>query len=201
MKLALFRPLIALALVVATFVTSTASADGLGHRSVAALTPTLQAPTLSPITATWAPALHAAPSRLVGSQLLAPSLHQPSLFPQGMSGSPFLATPDADEPSSGLGFIISGWILTGLGAINLATLPLCFTSFYVDAGVKGVCLGVSAAFIGVGLGVGVPFLIVGYNQRKKHQAWEKDHPTLGHLARTRLTALPGGAAALYTATF
>ena len=104
------------------------------------------------------------------------------------------------EPSSGLGLIIPGWILTGVGAANLATMPLCFADFYEDFGVKEVCIAGSIVFAGVGLGLGVPFLIVGYGQRRRHKAWERGH-VAAHLSRTRVVPLDGGGLASYSFQF
>ncbi len=195
-NLVLLRHAVAVTLILSTFITSTATADPLGYRATTPLTPSLHVRPASTAAPTWG-----ASSQSLRSLQTAPSLSQGFLHAQGASGTSFLGATEPGPPSSGLGFIISGWILTGVGALNVATMPLCFTSYYVDAGVKGVCLGISAAFIGVGLGVGIPFLIVGYNQRKKYKAWRDSHAVLEQLDRTRLTVLPGGAAALYSAEF
>jgi hypothetical protein len=90
--------------------------------------------------------------------------------------------------------------LTGVGALNLVTLPACFLDFYVENNAKNGCLVLSGTLAAVGLGVGIPLLVVGYNHRKKHKAWEASQTAL-HLRRTTLSALPGGAQALYTARF
>ena len=103
-------------------------------------------------------------------------------------------------PASGLGFIISGWILTGVGALNLLTLPLCFSGYEKETNNESFCLGATGGLAAVGLGVGIPFVILGYNKRKKYKSWESDQAML-HLERTRLVFLRGGAVANYTAHF
>jgi hypothetical protein len=98
------------------------------------------------------------------------------------------------EPSSGLGLIIAGWILTGVGALNLATLPVCYADFYQTYADGDVCVAGSVAIGAIGLGLGIPFLIVGYNNRAKHNLWESQQ-TVSLWKRARIVPLHGGAAA------
>jgi hypothetical protein len=120
--------------------------------------------------------------------------------------SPPILTAYESEPSTGLGFIIPGWILTGVGALNLVTMPVCFAGWYQDFGVREVCIGASIGFAAVGLGLGIPFLIVGYNKRSKYKRWEANQvdefsgPTR-FLDRAAVVPLPGGAAATYSLQF
>jgi len=61
-NLALFRHAVAVALILSTFITSTALADPLGYRAVAPLTPTLHVRSTSSEGASWAPSLRSLPS-------------------------------------------------------------------------------------------------------------------------------------------
>ena len=98
------------------------------------------------------------------------------------------------EPSSGLGLIIAGWILTGVGALNFATLPVCYADFYQNYAEGDVCVAGSVAIGAIGLGLGIPFLIVGYNNRAKHNRWESQQ-TASLWKRARVVPLHGGATA------
>lgn len=96
------------------------------------------------------------------------------------------------KPSSGIGLIVVGWVASGIGALNLATLPICFADFYPEES-KGLCIGLSAAFAGVGFAVGLPALIIGYNQRSDYKAWKKRHALVGLLMDTSLALDRDGA--------
>lgn len=89
------------------------------------------------------------------------------------------------RPSSGMGLIIAGWIATGLGLLNLATLPICYADFYPN-NAESTCVIASAVIGGVGLTLGVPFLIVGYNDRADYKEWKKRNGFTAHLRRTHL---------------
>jgi hypothetical protein len=89
------------------------------------------------------------------------------------------------RPSTGTGLIVTGWILTGIAVLNLATLPVCFADFYPPES-KDLCVVLSAVFAGAGTVVGVPLLIVGYNQRADYKAWKKRNGLIGHLLDTRV---------------
>jgi hypothetical protein len=119
----------------------------------------------------------------------------------GVNASPYLASPEfsSRRPPSGLGKIITGWVFVGLGALNLATLPICFSDVYKQQNTKDICIGASATIAVVGVTVGLPLLLVGYHQRKKYKAWEEQGALL--LERTTVAALPGGGEVLYTARF
>jgi hypothetical protein len=88
-------------------------------------------------------------------------------------------------PSTGTGFIVSGWILTGVGALNLASLPICKADFY-PADAEDTCVAASLV-VGIGgLGLGIPFLIVGYNRRSDYHEWRRRHPLLRSLIETNV---------------
>lgn len=96
-----------------------------------------------------------------------------------------------DRPSSGVGFLISGGILTGLGVVNLATSPLCMTDL-VKHKAQDECLIASLAAGGVMLAVGVPLLIVGGAKRSKFLEWQEQQPRRRPLPIVSFAPLEGG---------
>jgi len=92
-----------------------------------------------------------------------------------------------ERPSTGTGQIIVGWIATGVGAVNLATLPVCYADFYPSES-KDLCVGASLGLGVVGLGLGIPFLAVGYSNRSDYLEWKKRNPVAVHLSNLRITA-------------
>lgn len=112
--------------------------------------------------------------------------------------------PDQEEPSSGLGLIIVGWIATGVGVGNLALIPTCsFSSAKTESEqlVRDVCVGIHVGFGVVGLGLGIPFLAVGYSKRSKYNEWKKHHAVLDHLLHTDVAIQNNGAVLLYRGSF
>jgi hypothetical protein len=93
--------------------------------------------------------------------------------------------PSDPQPSTGTGLIVAGWIATGLGLLNLATLPVCYADFYPSEA-QDTCVTLSAVLAGVGISLGVPFLIIGYNKRADYKAWKKRNGLTRHLLRTQL---------------
>jgi hypothetical protein len=90
-------------------------------------------------------------------------------------GAAIPAMTDADpQPSTGVGMIVAGWILGGIGVLNLATLPLCYADFY-PSNAEDLCVALSAVIGGLGLGIGIPLLIVGYNNRSDYKDWQRRH--------------------------
>lgn len=128
----------------------------------------------------------------------------PRLSLGGLSETPMalsapLATMGESRPSTGTGQIVVGWIATGVGAVNLATLPICFADFY-PADAEGLCVGLSVTLAVVGVSIGVPFLITGYNNRARYKRWRDEHPALAHLLNTQVSASDDGALVVYTGT-
>ena len=95
---------------------------------------------------------------------------------------PEYATPpvaQVEEPSSGLGLVITGSVLIGVGGLNLAISPVCVTDFYrntVGATGSKVCLYASLIAGGALFLSGIPLLIVGLMRRSEHRAWEAQQP-------------------------
>jgi len=116
--------------------------------------------------------------------------------------SPSAETPLADEaePGSGLGLIIVGWIATGVGAVNLASIPICSADFYPEQS-RDLCVGLSVGFGVVGLGVGIPLLAVGYHKRSKYKEWSERHAVLDGLLHTQVAIQNDSALLLYRGTF
>lgn len=110
------------------------------------------------------------------------------------------APSDDPQPSTGNGLIVAGWIATGLGVLNLATLPICFADFYPEDA-EDLCVIGSAAIGGVGLALGVPFLIVGYNNKADYREWQARKGLAYHLQNTRVTVADDGVGLSYRAAF
>jgi hypothetical protein len=81
---------------------------------------------------------------------------------------------DYERPPSGVPFLISGGIITGIGGVNLLTAPLCRTDL-VDEPYQDECLISSLVVGGVFLAVGIPLLAVGGVQRSKYVEWRARH--------------------------
>jgi hypothetical protein len=114
--------------------------------------------------------------------------------------SPEPASAEEERPSTGTGQIVVGWIGTGVGAVNLASIPICYADFYPRDAEKA-CVGLSIAFGAVGLGVGIPFLIVGYSNRAEYKRWKAENPTAYELTKLRLSAVEGGGLLGYQSEF
>jgi hypothetical protein len=102
------------------------------------------------------------------------------------------------EPSSGLGLIIPGWILIGIGALNLGSVPLCSYSFATD---KDVCVARGLVAGGITAGVGIPLAIIGYSKRSKHKAWARRNAGMQALLGTQIAARQDAAFLSYSASF
>jgi len=117
------------------------------------------------------------------------------------TGARAQSAPASDpQPSTGNGLVVAGWIATGLGVLNLATLPICFADFYPEES-EDLCVGASAVIGGVGLALGVPFLIVGYNQKADYREWRARNGIAYHLMNTQVTLASDGASLRYSASF
>jgi len=83
--------------------------------------------------------------------------------------------PVSERPSSGVGLLVTGGIFMGIGALNLATSPLCTTSL-IRSDLRDTCLGLS---IGIGAGfvlASIPMLVMGANARAHYNEWRRAHP-------------------------
>jgi hypothetical protein len=96
-----------------------------------------------------------------------------------------------DRPPSGVGFLVSGGILTGLGVLNLAASPVCKTEL-VREDVQNECLIASLATGGVMLAVGIPLLVVGGAKRSKFLEWQEQHPRRRPLPIVSFAPVEGG---------
>jgi len=110
------------------------------------------------------------------------------------------APPSDPQPSTGTGLVVAGWIATGIGVLNLATLPICFADFYPEES-EDLCVGASAVIGGVGLALGVPFLIVGYNNKADYREWQARNGIAYHLQNTHVTIANDGVGLSYRAAF
>lgn len=102
-----------------------------------------------------------------------------------------------EEPSRGTALIIVGGILTGVGALNLATASLC-SGLYEDQQQQDLCFTSSLVIGGGMVAVGIPMLIVGLSRRSTHREWEERNQALAGL---RLIAGPRGGAVGWSAEF
>ncbi|HVY29650.1 MAG TPA: hypothetical protein VHB79_23985 [Polyangiaceae bacterium] len=112
------------------------------------------------------------------------------------------------EPSSGLGMLIPGWILTGTSAVDALAIALCYSDSYRDVNgdpyssqAKNICAGVYATIGIVSLGIGIPLLVVGNDRRHKHEEWRRRHPGLGELMRTEIAVGHNSALVVYRGSF
>lgn len=77
------------------------------------------------------------------------------------------------RPPSGIGGIVMGAVGLGLGGINLATIPVCYASYY-PADAKDLCVALSIGLGSALVAVGIPSLIVGIIRRKRYKAWRQE---------------------------
>ena len=96
-----------------------------------------------------------------------------------------------DRPPSGVGFLVSGGILTGLGVLNAAASPVCKTDL-VREDMQDECLITSLATGGVMLAVGIPLLVVGAAKRSKLIEWQEQQPRRRPLPIVSFAPLEGG---------
>ena len=104
------------------------------------------------------------------------------------------------RPPSGVGFLVSGGILTGLGVLNLAASPVCKTDL-VREDVQNECLIVSLATGGVMLAVGIPLLVVGGAKRSKFLEWQEQQPRRRPLPIVSFAPLEGGGRFVFLHSF
>jgi hypothetical protein len=75
----------------------------------------------------------------------------------------------AEEPPTGLPWLVGGGVAAGLGVINLGGAPLCMGT--LPSAQRVPCAATSIAFGLAGLAVGVPLLVVGAQKRQRWQTW------------------------------
>jgi hypothetical protein len=80
--------------------------------------------------------------------------------------------PDPDKPpTTGVAFLITGGVFGGVGALSLATAPLCTLDFAESD--RGLCLGLTAGAGGVSMAFGIALIAAGlidYNATEKRAA-------------------------------
>lgn len=104
------------------------------------------------------------------------------------------------KPKTGMGTLIPGWVLVGIGALNLATSPICNTSA-VKESQQDLCFKLSLGVGIAGVAIGVPLLIVGYGQRSTFNEWKSRHPNASWLLNTQVALARDGATVLYNGSF
>lgn len=99
-------------------------------------------------------------------------------------------------PSTGLGYTITGGILTGLGVATMAVSPaVC------KPGISGPCYPLYLGLGGTLTLVGVPLLIIGIDKTLKYSEWRRNRRALEVVAGTAVTRLPGGGAVTWQTAF
>jgi hypothetical protein len=144
-----------------------------------AVSPPAAAPVAPPVAAPPAAAPVAPPPAMAPMAPLPP----PNTMAQS-DGSvpPDQELPSDSKPSSGIGFLVTGGIFTGIGALNLLTAPLCTTDFLIpNRSAQQGCLIASLAIGGTFAAIGVPLLIVGGVKRSAYKKWKADNPMVGGL--------------------
>lgn len=113
---------------------------------------------------------------------------------------PAPVAPRPGRPSSGVGFLVSGGVLTGLGVLNLAASPVCKTEL-VRENVQDQCLIASLVTGGVMLAVGIPLLVVGGAKRSKFLEWQEQQPRRRPLPIVSFAPLEGGGRFVFQYSF
>ncbi|NOK21273.1 hypothetical protein, partial [Corallococcus carmarthensis] len=102
-------------------------------------------------------------------------------------------------PPTGTGMLVAGSIMTGVGAVNLLTSPLCKTRL-IPRDTQDVCLGSSLAIGGVLAAVGLPLLFVGISRHNTYVEWKRQHRALSALSDVGVAPTQGGAALTWSVT-
>ncbi len=108
---------------------------------------------------------------------------------------------DEPPPSSGLGLVISGSVLTGLGALNMATSPICLVDSLVRDDIETACVAACMIVGGTMFAVGLPLLIVGVVKRGKYKEWREQHPGYAALTNVGVSAGQHGAGLVWHTEF
>jgi hypothetical protein len=96
--------------------------------------------------------------------------------------------------------IITGWIMSGVGVMNLALIPVCTMDAYPRQS-RDLCVQLSIGVGVIGLGVGIPLLAVGYHNRSKFKTWKQRHAVLNELLSTEVALQNEAALLVYRGTF
>lgn len=107
---------------------------------------------------------------------------------------------NSKPPPTGTGMLVTGSILTGVGAVNLLSSPLCKTSL-IPSDTQDVCLGSSLVIGGVFAAVGIPLLLVGISRHNNYVEWKREHRAVALLTDVGVAPTPGGAALTWHASF
>jgi hypothetical protein len=146
------------------------------------------------------PAAPAAPASAAPAQAPAPAPTPTATQDSASSAATPLEDEDEAKPSSGVGLIIGGWITTGVGALNFATLPVCSADFYPREN-RDACVGFTVALGVAGVVIGLPMLIVGYNKRSEYKKWSSRHAVLDHVLHTQVAIQNDSALLTYRGSF
>ncbi len=109
--------------------------------------------------------------------------------------------PAEARPSKGTGFMVTGAVFSGVGAVTvLGTPSICkngspYQTNRSGCETFGYVLG--AGFVAVG----IPLIIVGIVKRSNYNKWLAEHPAAGVAAGLSLTPLAGGGALGWSTRF
>jgi hypothetical protein len=120
-----------------------------------------------------------------------------------VASMPFFAatTVASEEPPSGQGSIITGWVFAVFGVAHIATIPACYTLRKPEyLSLKSGCIGLSATLAVASLGVGLPVMLLGYTKEAKRKKWQAAR-TSSFFGRTHVLPVRGGALGAYVLEF
>ncbi|MEY4577578.1 MAG: hypothetical protein RL701_2281 [Pseudomonadota bacterium] len=103
-------------------------------------------------------------------------------------------------PSSGMGQRVAGFVLIGLGALNLALLPVCFADFYPENS-QNLCKVTSITVGAAALTIGIPLLIWGYVLKGRQSEWKHNRGLAYHVNKLTFAAQSGGAVLSYRSSW
>lgn len=103
------------------------------------------------------------------------------------------------EPPSGIGGLILGYGGIGLGALNLALIPVCSADFY-PSDAEDLCVAFSIAYGVIGIGAGIPLAIMGHVRRARYLKWRDEHAQTARFL-PQIGVLPDPSAPGLTARF
>ncbi len=104
---------------------------------------------------------------------------------------------ETQPPSTGVDYLGSGAALTAIGALVLATAPVCKTGVVTTAE-QGTCFSTSFLIGAPILALGVPLIVFGSIQHERYLDWARRHPAVGALS---FSPTSRGASLAWAATF